>query len=90
MAIKADAPLPLVEDVDTGHRFLVYATASGVRVDLQVDEGTFWASQAQMVSAFGVTRQNISLHLQNIFKEGELSEASVCKESLRTDSCFVR
>ena len=76
MVAEKDAPLPLVEDYDKGHRFLVYATDSGVRVELQVDEGTFWASQSQMVDAFGVTRQNISLHLQNIFKEGELSEAS--------------
>jgi hypothetical protein len=37
-----------------------------------------------MADAFRVTRQNISLHLLNVFKEGELDEAAVCKESLRT------
>ena len=76
--------LPLVEDPDTGNRFLIYSTNAGVRVELQVEGDTFWAAQSQMAEAFGVSRQNVSLHLQNIFKEGELVESSVCKESLRT------
>lgn len=78
------SPLPLIEDEDTGDRFLVYATDAGVRVELQVEGETFWASQQQMADVFRVTRQNISLHLLNVFKEGELDEAAVCKESLRT------
>jgi hypothetical protein len=81
---EREAPLPLIEDSDTGDRFLIYATSGGIKVDLQVEGDTFWASQSQMADAFGVTRQNISLHLQNIFKEGELDESAVCKESLRT------
>ena len=76
-------PLQLVEDPATGDRFLIYLTEQGVQVDLQVEGDTFWATQAQMAEAFGVTRQNISLHLQNIYKEGELSEAATCKDSLR-------
>jgi hypothetical protein len=78
-----DSPLPLVEDAETGDHFLIYSTSEGVRVDLQVEDGTFWTSQSKMAELFGVTRQNISLHVQNIFKEGELSEATTCKESLR-------
>ncbi len=77
-------PLPLVEDAETGDRFLVYATERGVKVDLEVSGQTFWASEQQMADMFGVTRQNINLHLRNIFKDGELAEDSVCKESLRT------
>ncbi len=81
---EADGPLPLVEDRATGSRFLVYATDQGMNVDLQVESGTFWATQQQMADAFGVTRPNITMHLQSIFKEGELSEEAVCKDSLRT------
>lgn len=77
-------PVPLYQDDSTGNRFLVYATQGGVRIDLQVEGDTFWATQQEMADAFGVTRQNITIHLQNIFKEGELSEAAVCKEVLRT------
>lgn len=84
MTNENETPLPLSEDPDTGDRFLIYATESGIKIDLRVDGDTFWGSQSQMAEAFGVTRQNISLHLQNIFKEGELVESAVCKESLRT------
>ena len=86
MANESENPLSLVEDADTGDRFLIYATGSGIKIDLQVDGDTFWGSQSQMADAFGVTRQNVSLHLRNIFKEGELAETAVCKESLRTAS----
>lgn len=75
--------VPLIEN-DSGHRFLVYATKDGPRVDLRFEGGTFWASQAQMAEMFGVTPQNITIHLKNVFSTGELPEASVCKESLHT------
>ncbi|MDX7952807.1 RhuM family protein [Lichenihabitans sp. Uapishka_5] len=77
-------PLSLIEDVDTGDRFLIYQGASGVVVELQLADQTFWASQRQMAEAFGVTTQNITIHLRNIFREGELDEAAVCKDSLQT------
>jgi hypothetical protein len=79
-----DGPVSLVEDGDTGHRFLIYEGKDGVQVELRVEADTFWASQQQMADAFGVTRQNITIHLQNIFREGELNENAVCKESLLT------
>ena len=39
-----------------------------------------------MSELFSTTRNNITLHIRNIFNEGELDEDSVCKESLRTAS----
>ncbi len=82
-ASPAEPLVPLHED-DTGHRFLVYATDKGMRVDLRYQGDTFWASQGHMATMFGVTPQNITIHLRNIFGEGELTEAAVCKESLHT------
>jgi hypothetical protein len=79
---EEDGPVPLVEDGATGDRFLIYSAREGVRVELKVDGDTFWASQSQMAEAFGVTPQNITMHLRNIFKEGELHETAVCKQSL--------
>jgi hypothetical protein len=79
-----EGPLPLVEDVRTGNRFLIYSTERGLQVELRVEDGTFWATQQQMADAFGVTRPNITMHLQSIFKEGELLEQAVCKEILLT------
>ncbi len=81
---EEDGPVPLVEDGATGDRFLIYSAREGVRVELKVDGDTFWASQSQMAEAFGVTPQNITMHLRNIFKEGELHETAVCKQSLQT------
>jgi hypothetical protein len=83
MAADNQTPLALTQDLETGDRFLIYATNAGVKIDLQVEGDTFWASQSQIADVFGVTRQNISLHLLNIYKEGELDELSTCKESWR-------
>ena len=43
-----------------------------------------WLTQQQMAELFSTTRNNITLHIGNIFKEGELEANSVRKESLLT------
>ena len=53
-------------------------------LEVQLREETVWLTQAQMVLLFQKTKQNISLHVNNIFKEGELRKASVVKEYLTT------
>ena len=53
-------------------------------LEVQLREETVWLTQAQMVVLFHKTKQNISLHINNIFKEGELREDSVVKEYLTT------
>jgi hypothetical protein len=79
---EQDGPVRLVSADDTGDNFLVYGTDKGFRVDLRFSGRTFWATQKQMAQIFGVTRENITTHLSNIFREGELMETAVCKESL--------
>lgn len=44
---------------------------------------TVWATQKQIADIFEVTPQNITIHLKNIFKSGELDEKATCKESLQ-------
>ncbi|MCX6785779.1 MAG: virulence protein RhuM/Fic/DOC family protein [Candidatus Komeilibacteria bacterium] len=63
---------------------IIYQAKSGA-IELKGDyqSETIWASQAEMSRIFNVTPQNITLHLRNIFKEGELSENSTCKEYLQ-------
>ncbi len=64
---------------------ILYQTEDGETVlDVRLHGDTVWLTQAQMVDLFQKTKQNISLHIRNIFKEGELKEASVVKESLTT------
>ncbi|MEK7180715.1 MAG: virulence protein RhuM/Fic/DOC family protein [Patescibacteria group bacterium] len=68
----------------TDKNIVIYQTKSGA-IELRGDfsKETIWATQAQMGEIFGVTPQNITLHLRNIFKDGELYVASTCKESLQ-------
>jgi len=49
-----------------------------------------WLSQQQMAELFLTTKQNVSLHVNNIFKEDELTEDSVVKESLTTAKEKIR
>ena len=55
-------------------------------LEVQLTEDTVWLSQAQMVELFGTTKQSISLHINNIFREGELLKDSVVKDCLTTAS----
>ncbi|WP_421739840.1 RhuM family protein [Caulobacter sp.] len=70
------APVRLLEDVDTGHRFLIYGTERGPRVELRYDGDALWMTQAQMAALFGRDVSVISRHIANIFEEGELAEES--------------
>jgi hypothetical protein len=74
MTANSEQRVPLVEDAETGHRFLVYASERGVDLELLYEGDTFWASQSQMADMFGVQVPAISKHLKNIFEEGELEE----------------
>ena len=53
-------------------------------VEVDVAHNEVWLTQAQMALLFDTTKQNISLHLSNCFKEGELEKDAVVKESLTT------
>jgi prophage maintenance system killer protein len=65
----------------------IYQTKSkDLRVEVQFDGDTVWLTQAQMALLFSQTKQNVSLHINNIFKERELPKGSVVKESLTTAS----
>lgn len=57
-----------------------------IEVNVQFDRETVWLSQNQLSHLFKKTKQNISLHINNCFKEGELDSNSVVKESLTTAS----
>ncbi|WP_244286897.1 RhuM family protein [Caulobacter radicis] len=74
MTVDVDQPVALVED-DNGHRFLIYAVNSGVRVELRHDGDALWMTQAQMAQLFGRDPSVIYRHVSNILEEGELTEA---------------
>lgn len=51
-------------------------------IEVRIDEDTVWLTQQQMASLFHQTKQNISLHINNCFKEEELDRKSTVKDSL--------
>lgn len=58
---------------------VIYQSRSGdVEIDVTLDKETLWLSQKQMGVLFGVGRQAITKHLQNIFTSQELQEKEVC------------
>ena len=65
---------------------ILYQPDSSTRLEVRMHEETVWLTQAQMTQLFQTTKQNISLHLNNIFKEGELNKISVVKDFLTTAS----
>ena len=64
-------------------QFILYTSEDGKsQIQLRADQGTVWLSQLEIAELFNATKQNISLHLKNIFEEGELSQIATVKESL--------
>ena len=62
---------------------IIYQTADGeTRLDVRMENDSVWLTQAQMVELFNSTKQNVSLHINNIFKEGELEREATVKEYL--------
>ncbi len=64
---------------------LIYQSEDGQsRIQVRLDGNTVWLTQTLMAELFQTTKQNISLHIINVFNEGELDSKSVVKEYLTT------
>ena len=70
---------------------IIYQTADGLaKIDVRMQGETLWLTQAQLVDLFQTTKQNISLHINNIFKENELDPVATVKEYLTVQNEGVR
>jgi hypothetical protein len=66
-----------------GGQFLVYQTQDGkLKIDVRFEGETVWLTQQQMAELFQTTKQNVSLHIQNVFQGKELDRLATVKESL--------
>jgi hypothetical protein len=64
-------------------QFLVYQTEDGqVKIDVRLEGETAWLTQAHMAELFQTTVPNVSMHLRNVYAEGELQAAATIKEFL--------
>jgi hypothetical protein len=65
------------------NELILYTTEDGrSQIKLRADQQTVWLTQLEIAELFDATKQNISLHLKNIFEDGELDQAATVKESL--------
>jgi hypothetical protein len=74
--MNEDGPVHLLQDEETGDRFLVYGTDKGLRLDIRYEGETLWMTQAQIGQLFGRDVSTISRHITNVFEEGELDEST--------------
>lgn len=73
--------------MEKNNKIIIYKTEDEkVSVDVRFDNETVWLTQMQMAELFDTTKQNISLHINNCFKEGELKKEAVVKKYLTTAS----
>lgn len=64
-------------------KILIYQSDAGeVRLEVRLQDETVWLTQNLMAELYQTTKQNISLHVQNIYEEGELSPEATVKEYL--------
>lgn len=69
------------------NNMIIYVSKDGnVKVDVNIQNEDIWMSQEVMANLYDTTKQNISYHLNNIFKEEELNKDSVVKDFLTTAS----
>jgi len=72
--------------MDEEHKgeIIIYQAENGkTKIDVRLEDGNVWLTQKMMADLFQTTPQNITIHLKNVFEEGELQEGSTCKEFLQ-------
>ncbi len=58
---------------------IVVYSSGEIEIKVSIDKDTIWLSQKQLAELFEVTKQNVSLHIKNIYKENELEKNSTVK-----------
>ena len=63
---------------------IIYQSSDGqTELDVRLEGDSVWLSQAQMAQLLQVRPQNITMHIRNVYKEGELERTLTCKEFLQ-------
>ena len=70
---------------EDNNKILIYTSDDGqIKIEVRLEDENVWLTQNAMAELFNTTKQNISLHIKNIFEEKELDENSVVKQNLTT------
>jgi len=69
------------------NNIILYQDENGVTsVNVRFSDEDLWLTELQIAEIYDTTRQNINLHIANIYKNGELPEDSTCKKYLRVQN----
>ena len=76
-----DTKRELVPDKPHGGEIIIYQTDNGdTKLDVRIEDETVWLTQAQLCELYQSSKSNISVHIKNIFEEGELEEISTVRD----------
>lgn len=68
-------------------KILIYQNEKGdTKIDVYFEADTIWMTQRSMAELYQVTPQNITLHIKNIYEDGELDEGVTCKNYLQVQT----
>lgn len=69
--------------LESNSEIILYQAEDGTtKIDVRLEKDTVWLNQVQMAALFQTTKQNISLHINNLFEEGELNREATVKDYL--------
>ena len=72
------------------NNMIIYISNDGnIKVDVNIEEDTIWMSQDVMTNLYDKTKQNVSYHLNNIFKENKLDKKATVKDFLTVQKYFL-
>jgi len=66
------------------NEIILYQPDNTLALEVRLEDETVWLSQMQMAELFQTTRNNVTIHISNIFNEEELEKNMVCKNFLHT------
>lgn len=65
------------------NEIILYQPDETIKLEVRLENETVWLTQQQMAELFVTTPQNITMHIRNIYKEGELMTEATCKDFLQ-------
>ncbi len=75
------------DDGATASGLILYRTEDArTRIEVRLEGGSVWLTQAQMAELFQTTPQNITLHLKSVYQESELQQEATCKDYLQVQT----
>ena len=70
--------------IEHNGKILIYQNEKGdTKIDVYFEDETVWMTQKSIAELYQTTPQNITLHIKNIYQDGELEEKSTCKNYLQ-------